>query len=300
MTVFKYRGRTITAEDILYIRELIAAHPAASRRALSKKLCEAWQWQQPNGALRDMVCRGLLLVLERAGQVTLPPVSYVRHNPLAERARPAPVLIDKTPIEDPLQQIQPIELQQVRRTAEESLFNSLMEEHHYLGYEQPVGEHLKYLVWARDALGVRPIACVAWSSAPRHLGSRDRFIGWSTEARRRNIRFIAYNTRFLILPWVRVPHLASHVLGKMTSVLSGDWERMYGHPIYFLETFVDPERFRGTCYRAANWVLLGRTTGRGKNDQTGRPNRSIKEVLGYPLDRRFRQLLRDVEACPRR
>jgi hypothetical protein len=167
-----------------------------------------------------------------------------------------------------------------------------MEHHHYLGYEQPVGEHLKYVLWAQR----RPIACLAWSSAPRHLGSRDRFIGWNAEARRRNIRFLAYNTRFLILPWVAVPHLASHILSRIARRISPDWERAYGHPIYFLETFVDPERFRGTCYRAANWVLLGRTTGRGKDDQTGRPNRSIKEILGYPLTPRFRQLLQRVEA----
>jgi hypothetical protein len=123
------------------------------------------------------------------------------------------------------------------------------------------------------------------------LGSRDRFIGWSAEARRRHIRFIAYNTRFLILPWVQVEHLASHLLGRMARRLSEDWERIYGHPIYFLETFIDPNRFRGTCYRAANWVVLGRTTGRGKDDQTKRPNRSIKEVLGHPLTPRFRELL---------
>jgi len=184
----------------------------------------------------------------------------------------------------------------VRRTADEPLFNSLMEHYHYLAYEQPVGEHLKYLAWAQG----RPIACLAWSSAPRHLGSRDRYIGWSGEARRRNIRFIAYNTRFLILPWVQVPNLASHILSRMAARLSADWECVYEHPIYFLETFVDPGRFRGTCYRAANWVLLGRTTGRGKDDQTNRPNRSIKEVLGYPLTRRFRQLLGNAEACSRR
>ena len=156
---------------------------------------------------------------------------------------------------------------------------------HYV--TEPVGEHLKYLVWARG----RPIACLAWSSAPRHLGSRDCFIGWSAEARRRNIRFLAYNTRFLILPWVQVEHLASHILGGMAKCLSEDWEKVYGHPLYFLETFIDPARYRGTCYRAANWVLMGRTTGRGKDDQTNRPNRSIKEVWGYPLRRGFRQLL---------
>ena len=132
---------------------------------------------------------------------------------------------------------------------------------------------------------------MAWSSAPRHLGSRDRYIGWSPEARWTNIRFIAYNTRFLILPWVRVPHLASHLLSRVTARLSQDWEQLYNHPVYFAETFIDPGRFRGTCYRAANWKLLGVTTGRGKNDHTNRPNRPIKEVFGYPLDPRFRQLL---------
>jgi hypothetical protein len=186
-----------------------------------------------------------------------------------------------------LRNLQPLEFESVRRTSQEPLFNSLMEQHHYLGYEQPVGEHLKYLVWAQG----RAIACLAWSSAPRHLASRDRYIGWDAAARRSRIRFIAYNTRFLILPWVRVEHLASHILGRMAARISDDWEQMYGHPIYFLETFVDPERFRGTCYRAANWVLLGWTTGRGKQSNSYVPNRSIKQVLAYPLTKRFRELL---------
>jgi uncharacterized protein DUF4338 len=290
MVEFRYRGRQISQEDIIYIRALVERHPQESRRALSTKLCEAWQWRQTNGALRDMVCRGMLLMLERAGQITLPPVSYVRHNPLAKRTRPLPAQIDTTPMEERLGDLQPLEFEQVRRTAQEPMFNSLMEDYHYLGYEQPVGEHLKYLVWAQG----RPVACVAWSSAPRHIGARDRYIGWSAEARRRNIRFITYNTRFLILPWVRVEHLASHILGRMAARLSEDWQRMYGHPVYFLETFVDPERFRGTCYRAANWVLLGKTTGRGKQSNSYVPNRSIKEVLGYPLAKRFRELLSEV------
>src|SRR3984893_16781918 len=216
MIEFQYRGREISQEDILYIRALIERHPNKSRRTLSTKLCEAWQWRQDNGALRDMVCRGMLLMLDRAGQITLPPVSYVRHNPLAKRARPAAARIDATPIEDPLRTLQPLEFEQVRRTAQEPLFNSLMEEHHYLGYEQPVGEHLKFLVWAQG----RPIACLAWSSAPRHLGSRDRYIGWDAAARRRHIRFIAYNTRFLIFPWIRASHLGSPLLGRMAAILS--------------------------------------------------------------------------------
>jgi hypothetical protein len=287
MAELRYRGRVFTPEDILYIRELIAAHPGESRRRLSQKVCEAWEWKQANGVLRDMVCRGLLLTLHRAGQIELPPVKFVPHNPLARRLRPAPAPVDATPIEGRLKDIQPLSFVQVRRTADEPLFNSLIEQYHYLRYEQPVGENAKYLVWAQR----RPIACLAWSSAPRHLGSRDRFIGWSQEARRRNIRFIAYNTRFLILPWVCIENLASHILGRMVARISEDWQQMYGHPIYFLETFVDPERFRGTCYRAANWVLLGKTTGRGKQSNSYVPNRSIKQILGYPLTKRFRELL---------
>ena len=291
MAGLKYRSRIVTSEDILFIQELIAANPSQSRRTISTKLCEAWQWKQANGALRDMVCRGLLLMLHRAGHIELPPVKFVPRNPFVQRARPAPVLVDTTPIEGPLSLLRPLQFQQVRRTAEEPLFNGLMEEHHYLGYEQPVGEHLKYIVWFEG----RPVACLAWSSAPRHLASRDRYIGWSDEARRRNIRFIAYNTRFLILPWVRVPHLASHILSRMAARISVDWQQLYGHPIYFLETFVDTERFRGTCYRAANWVLLGKTTGRGKQCNSYVPNRSIKEVLGYPLTKHFRQHLGEVK-----
>jgi hypothetical protein len=284
----QYRGRTVTSEDIVFIRELIAQYPHLSRRKLSAELCEAWQWKQANGALRDMVCRGLLLMLHRAGEIELPAVRQISLNPFVQRQRPQPLLIDTTPLAGTLDKIWPLELTQVRRTADEPLFNSLIEHHHYLGYEQPVGEHLKYLVTARG----RPVACMAWSSAPRHIASRDRYIGWSAEERRRNIRFLAYNTRFLILPWVRVEHLASHILGRVTRQLSRDWERLYGHPVYFAETFIDPGRFRGTCYRAANWKLLGLTTGRGKASNSKRPNRPIKQVLGYPLAPKFRQLLR--------
>ena len=284
---WRYRGKAVTSEDVAFIRELIAQRPHLSRRRLSAELCEAWQWKQANGALRDMVCRGLLLMLHRAGEIELPAVRQISLNPFVQRNRPKAVLVDMTPLPASLRQIRPIELQQVRRTADEPLFNSLIEHHHYLGYEQPVGEQLKYLVHAQG----RPVACLAWSSAPRHLGSRDRYIGWSAEARRRNIRFIAYNTRFLILPWVEVPHLASHILGRVANTLSRDWERMYGHPVYYAETFIDPGRFRGTCYRAANWKLLGLTTGRGKDSASKRPNRSLKEVLGYPLTPHFRDLL---------
>ena len=289
--ILRHRGRVVTRADVAFIRTLIAEHPGASRRALSKILCEAWDWRQPNGTLRDIVCRGLMLELYRAGQIELPRVRYITQNPLgrrgAQRRKPAPALVDTTPLNASLDAIRPLEFRQVRHTWEEPIFNSLLDRYHYLGYAHPVGEHLKYLVYA---LG-RPIACLAWSSAPRHLGPRDRFIGWSSEARRKNIRFLAYNTRFLLLPFIRVEHAPSHILGCMARLLSQDWERVYGHRIYYLETFVDPERFRGTSYVAANWIFLGLTTGRGKDDHTNKPNRSIKQVLGYPLRKDFRCLL---------
>ena len=282
-----HRGRAVSAEEVAGLRALIAAHPAASRRELSQRVCAAWGWVQPNGHPRDLVCRALLLALHRGGHLVLPPVRRRPPNPLAHRRPPAPVAIDATPITGRLADLGPLALHQVRRTAAEPLVNGLLAAHHDLGYTQPVGEQLKFLVTA----GERPVACFTWSSAPRHLGPRDRFLGWSAAARQRNLRFLAYNSRFLILPWVRVPHLASHLLGRMVARLPGEWARVYGHPVYFAETFVDPARSRGTCYRAANWVWLGRTTGRGKAAPTKRPTRSVKEVLGYPLVRRFRERL---------
>ena len=286
----KYRGRVVSAQDVVFIQALINAHPEASRRALSTKLCQAWDWRQPNGQLRDMVCRGLMLELHRAGHIELPPVRCTPPNNVVARRRPQAVGVDSRPLRAPLDALQPLAFQQVRGTPQERLFGALLQAHHYLGYTQPVGEHLKYLVWSKD----RPIACFAWSSAARHLGPRDRFIGWSSEARRKNIHYLAYNTRFLILPWVEVPHLASHLLGRMAKRLAGDWERVYAHPVVYLESFVDPGRYPGTCYRAANWLFLGRTTGRGKDACSKKPNRPRKEVLGYPLIRNFRQVLSQV------
>ena len=281
MVTHRYRSRDITGEEILFIRKLIQDHPELSRWKLSRQLCEAWQWKQANGALRDMVCRGLLLMLHRAGEIELPPVKRTVRNRLAERERPEPVIPDNRPVRGPLASLTPLEFVQVRRTPEEALFNSLMEQYHYLGYEQPIGEHLKYLVKADGQV----IACLAWQSAPRHLKVRDRYIEWSEEARERNVHLLAYNTRFLILPWVQVEHLASHLLGRMAKLVPQDWQRIYAHPIYWLETFVDTSRFRGTCYRAANWQVIGTTAGRGHRAPTFEQTRPVKQMLGLPLHR---------------
>jgi len=283
----KYQGRVATTEHVKFIKRLIAENPNDSRRALSKRLCEAWNWVQPNGALRDMVCRGFLLRLESAGHIKLPLRKCNPNNPLANRQQPPKVDVDETPLLTTLSSIEPLEIRQVRRSSFEEVFNSLMARHHYLGYCHPVGEHLKYIVFSEG----RPLACFSWSSAPRHIGCRDQFIGWSADSRKKNLRFIVYNSRFLILPWVRIGSLASHLLGRIARVVSTDWQRVYNHSVYFLETFVDTQRFKGTCYQAANWIYLGETTGRGKNDQTHKPNRSIKAVWGYPLSKDFREVL---------
>jgi len=232
----------------------------------------------------------MMLMLHRQGLIELPALRQVGRSSRGAAKKPQAPSIDATPLSLSLAELGVLGIRQVRRTPEEALFNALMHQHHYLGYTQPVGEQLKYMVFA----GERPIACMAWSSAPRHLGSRDRFIGWSSQARLANVRLLAYNTRFLILPWVTVPHLASHLLGRIAKRLSADWQAVYAHPIYFLETFIDPQRFRGTCYRAANWTLLGHTTGRGKDAPTRAANRSIKQVLGYALVKDFRQRLSQV------
>jgi hypothetical protein len=286
--VLRHRGRVVSESDLAFIRRLIEEYPEVSRRELSRKVCQEWNWVQPNGATCDMICRGLMLALERAGHITLPPVKSRPVNPLVSRPRPPRMEVDATPIECILKDLGPLQFRLVRRTPEEPLFNSLIEHHHYLRYTHPVGENVKYTVFAGD----RPVACLAWSSAARHLGPRDRFIGWSPEARRRNIRYLAYNSRFLVMPWVRVKCLASHILGRMAALVPRDWNDIYGHPIYYLETFVHPDR-KGTCYRAANWMMLGWTTGRGKQSNGHRPNRPLKQVLGYPLEKRFRKWLEE-------
>jgi len=284
---FKYRGKVLTSDDVAFINDLIGENPSDSRWALSKKLCRAWNWVQPNGALKDMVCRGLMLELHRAGHIRLPAKKRRTNNPLVNRTKPAKVTIDQSRVDGKLSDIKPLQFCQVRRTVTEKLFNSLIEHYHYLGYCHPVGEQLKYIVYSRQ----RPLACLAWSSAPRHIGCRDRFIGWSAHSRKAHIDLLAYNTRFLILPWVQVRCMASHILAGMAKIVCQDWQRIYHHPIYYLETFVDKQRFAGTCYKAANWIYLGDTTGRGKNDHTNKANRSIKAVWGYPLNKHFRTLL---------
>jgi len=284
-----YSGRHIEEKDIVFIRDLISKHFDKSRWFISKELCRQWNWRQENGFLKDMSCRGLLLKLEREGYIIQPPRKRVTNNPFVNRKRPEPIEIDSSPITGTVKEIKPIEIISVRRTKYEKLYNSLLEQYHYLKYAQPVGENIKYIVFINN----RPIACLGWMSPPWYIESRDKYIGWSKEARKKNLHFIAYNTRFIILPWVKISNLASYLLGLTARIISRDWENLYKHPIYFLETFVDTEvkKFKGTCYKAANWQLLGETKGRGRLSKTYKKTRSLKAVFGYPLNIKFREIL---------
>jgi hypothetical protein len=285
--VLRYQGFAILRTHVQSMRDIIAAHPGASRRRLSEFVCEALSWRQANGALRAMWCRSVMLALQRAGYIELPPVRRVIPNPLAQRRSPQAVEVDRTPVRGSLRAHAPYIFCPVRRTPQEKQFNGIMHCEHYLGYVHPIGESLKFMVFA----GFAPVALFTWSSAPRHLAPRDKYIGWSPEVRRKNLHLVAYNTRFLVPSWVQIPHLASHLLSRMTAMLPHEWEKVYGHPVYFAETFVDTTRHRGTCYRAANWAFMGKTTGRGKNDQTNKPNRTLKDVLGLPLSADWRERL---------
>lgn len=286
--VLSYRGRLVRETDVVFLRELIAQNPALSRRRLSVKVCEAWQWVQPNGQPRDMICRSLMLALHRAGQIELPAQRKTPpNNAIAHRRVAAGAIYDTTPIAGTVASLGPLTIRLVRRTDDEAGFAQLLSKYHYLGYRRPVGEHLKYLVVA----GERPVACLAWSSAPRQLDLRDQFVGAPRAAYRHNLHQIAYNSRYLILPWVNVRHLASHLLGRIARRISADWQERYHHPLQLLESFVDIERFQGTCYRAANWVRLGRSHGRGTKVKTHHVTCSIKELWVYPLGQHFRRRL---------
>ena len=286
MASFVLQGRLLHDDDLARLCSLIAAHPAWSRRRLSVELAQAWHWHTPTGQLKDMAARTLLLKLEQRGLITLPP-----RRRTASRRLP---LVPELPLEPPaslitgtLRALTPLTLDLVAGT--QPAFSRTLATHHYLGYGGPVGEHLAYVV--RDRQG-RDVACLLFGAAAWKTKPRDGWIGWNDATRARHLHLIANNSRFLILPWVRVPHLASHLLGQIARRISADWACVYSHQIVWLETFVDPGRgFTGTCYKAANWQCLGLTTGRGKNDNTRKPNRSLKYVFGYPLVKDLRKAL---------
>lgn len=281
------QGRELRDEDIGLIQHLLSEHPQWGRTQLSKELCLRWDWRNAQGRIKDMACRTLLLKLEGAGLIQLPERRGSSHNGFRNREVPAvPHATD--PIHGVLDDLRPLAVSVVKPGSEElGLFNCLLGRYHYLGHRNTVGENIRYL--ARDRRG-RPVGCVLFGSAAWKCAARDAWIGWDRGARERNLGLLTNNTRFLVFPWVRVPHLASHLLGLITRRIRTDWEAKYGHPVHTLETFVD-RRFRGTCYRAAGWVRVGATQGRTRNDRDHRIRASVKDVYVYPLIEEFRREL---------
>jgi len=289
-SVMVIQGRRLDESDMGTIRGLLDAHPEWNRTRLSRELCARWDWRNAQGRPKDMAARTLLLKLERAGHLRLParraPSPNGRRNRLAE-----PVAPPDEPIRGALRDLQPLQVGVAAPgSADARLFHGLLAHEHYLGQRNTVGENIRYLV--RDRHG-RPVACVLFGSAAWKCADRDAFIGWDRPTRERNLQRLTNNTRFLIPPWVQVPHLASHVLGLIARRVRADWQAKYGHPVHALETFVDRSRFKGTCYRAANWLRLGETRGRTRNDRHTRIRVPVKDVYLYPLAANFREALRD-------
>nr|MBU1328716.1 DUF4338 domain-containing protein [Candidatus Omnitrophota bacterium] len=282
------QGRKITPADIQFIQQLLADNPSWGRTRLSKELCKLWQWYNPNGQMKDMACRSLLVKLEQAECIVLPPSqskwSKVPHNhsiPLVPHVRQE--------VHCGLKTLMPIQIRTVTQpSSDNALFSCLLSRYHYLGYKRTVGENMKYLI--RDCAG-RLLACILFGSAAWKIAPRDTFIGWDRQRREKNLGYITNNMRFLILPWVQVPHLASHILSRISRRISKDWTVRYGHSIYLLETFVDRSRFRGVCYRAANWRLVGQTKGRTRNDCNNTIRVPLKDIYLYPLVKNFRKEL---------
>jgi hypothetical protein len=293
---FILQGRRISALELGQVRQLLADHPDWNRRRLSVHLAAAWNWRNAAGQLKDMAARTFMLKLEQRALITLPPRRRVPSSRMGQKRMPGLELpIAQEPLQQPLATLLPLQFTEVSSptgAAQRPVFEALLHQHHYLSYRSPVGQNLQYLVFDCHA---RPVACVLWSAPAWQCASRDQYVGWDGATRAQHLHWVANNTRFLIPPWVRVPHLASHVLGQMARRLSRDWQRKYGHPIHLLETFVQTDRFAGTCYRAANWVCVGRTKGRSRQDRPDGTHHHVplKDVYLYALNPDFRRLLQN-------
>ena len=281
------QGRILSAEDLDYILALIKDNPDWNRTKISREICSAWKWQTPYGQQKDMACRSMLLKLERRGLIKLPPARRGFNNNSNRKFR-QPVLHETDPVRGGLSDFTPLKVRVAERQDERSLFSTYMNLYHYLGLKTVVGENIQYIIHSRDDV---PLACMLFGAAAWKTQPRDHFIGWKAEERKKNLFLIANNHRFLILPWVRIKFLASHILSIISKRLSSDWTAKYHHEIVLAETFVECERFNGTCYKAAGWKSIGVTKGRGKDDRNHTPRIPIKHVMVYPLCRNFRHHL---------
>lgn len=283
--LFRYRGRDLCAVDIALVRATIAAHYAGGRSFIAQVLCEQWAWRQPNGAYKGFAARDLLLRLEEAGHVTLPPRKAVKNNRAEPRFDRIPRYAE-SPLSGRVGDHPPPRIVEVSGT-ERYLWDYLVHHYHYLGRPRLVGEHLKQLVFIEGQV----VGCLGWASAAWKSAPRERWIGWSLAQKRARLPLVTNNVRFLLLPWVRVEHLASKVLALSARGLSTAWAARYGHPVVLAETFVDLGRFRGTCYRAANWQSLGTTRGHAKRGNAYHRHGVAKALYVYPLHRAFRETL---------
>lgn len=289
---FVCQGRLINDVDLLWLRSWIDAHLDWSRFRLATELCKLWNWKTPTGQLKDFAARTFLRKLLERGLITLPPIRTNKRTKkgFAVRVPSAPTVAPPpSHLETSLVNLLPLSFTTPQGGSdEEGRFHHYLASHHYLGFHRTVGENMKYLV--KDRHG-RDLACVLFGSAAWKTKPRDELIGWSQKTRSRNLLWITNNTRFLILPWVRVPHLASHVLGRISRRIRTDWRAKYGHPVHLLETFVERDRFVGTCYKAANWVYLGSTTGRSRQDRYNTLTVPVKDIYLYPLIPHFKEAL---------
>jgi hypothetical protein len=285
----------VSESDIAEVLALLESHPDWSRWKLSRYLSEQWNWRNARGQLKDMACRSFLLKLEQRGYIKLPPRRCASPNRMNNKSRLiAPVLHSTEAIESDLKSLQPLFILPLHHPANrhyQSLFNFFLFKYHYLSYRGSVGENLQYVVLDRFD---RPLCCLLFGSSAWKVSGRDDFIGWDVETRRQNVNLITNNMRFLILPWVRVKYLASHILSQVCHRVGGDWQEKYGHGVYLLETFVETDRFSGISYKAANWRLVGQTRGRSRNDRYGDLVVPVKDIYVYPLVKNFRRYLNGV------
>lgn len=278
----------ITEELIEFIRQFIAMNPDKNRTRLSVMLCEIWDWRNSTGRTKDMSCRDMLNALNKAGKIILPPPK--RAGRLSGDSKGIKHFEhDETPIACKLRELQPLRVEVVTSKELMDQFKSLIDQYHYLKYDRCISERMAYMIYGNNN---QILSCLLFGASAWSCRDRDAFIGWSKEDRQRNLIMTTNNVRFVILPFVNVPHLASHILSIISKRISSDWECKYGHPIYLLETFVEVGRFKGTCYKAANWLNVGQTTGRGRNG--GHHNAIIpkKDIYLYPLIKDWRALLR--------
>lgn len=285
------QGRETSEEDIEFVQKLIKENPELHRKGLSIDLAKLWNWRDVNGQLKDMACRSFMLKLHRQGRIVLP---MPLRPPIIRKKTFSSIPHSNVPIICFLKELQPLQIKMISPSCELSpLFRYLLSKYHYLDYRGPVGKNIGYLVYDNQS---RPVACLLFGASAWQTSPRDTFIGWSSERRAANLQFIINNSRFLILPWVKVPCLASYLLGAISRRISKDWIVKYNHPVYLLETFVEKQRFKGTCYKAANWIYLGDTKGRTRNNKKNEQKAPVKEIYVYPLKRHFRKYLKEEMA----